>query len=180
MHRMHATTHTHTHTHTLQTIETTGQLPTPPACRTPIDRREVLRRSSGAARKDSCTACERTAFTPCRRTHLAVAGGEKSPPAHGRTDVSPLHALHSSPIDTPASTRALRLDDGRSPPPRRAQRLCHGFIFHSGNLKYRSGSIIGSWILSEIPPIDPGPIEKETQKPVDRVWDFLGFFLDPC
>ena len=37
-----------------------------------IDRREVLRRSSGAARKDSCTACERTAFTPCRRTHSAV------------------------------------------------------------------------------------------------------------
>jgi len=55
-------THTHTHTHTLQTIETTGQLPTPPACSTPIDRREVLRRSSGAARKDSCTACERTAL----------------------------------------------------------------------------------------------------------------------
>jgi hypothetical protein len=37
-----------------------------------IDRREVLRRSSGAARKDSCTACERTAFTPCRRTPSTV------------------------------------------------------------------------------------------------------------
>ena len=34
--------------------------------------REALRRSSWAARKDSCTACERTAFTPCRRTHSAV------------------------------------------------------------------------------------------------------------
>ena len=34
--------------------------------------REVPRRSSGAARKDSCTACERTVFTPCRRTHSAV------------------------------------------------------------------------------------------------------------
>jgi hypothetical protein len=29
------------------------------------------------------------------------AGGEKSPPAHGRRGVSPLHALHSSPLDTP-------------------------------------------------------------------------------
>ena len=73
-HASHACDHTHTpiHTHTLQIIEMTGQLPTPPACSTPIDRREVLRRSSGAARKDSCTACERTAFTPCRRTHSAV------------------------------------------------------------------------------------------------------------
>jgi hypothetical protein len=34
--------------------------------------REALRRSSGAARKDSCTACERTAFTPCCRKHSAV------------------------------------------------------------------------------------------------------------
>ena len=34
--------------------------------------REVPRRSSGAARKDSCTTCERTVFTPCRRTHSAV------------------------------------------------------------------------------------------------------------
>ena len=38
----------------------------------PQHHREVLRRSSGAARKDSCTACERTAFTPCRRTHSAA------------------------------------------------------------------------------------------------------------
>ena len=73
-HASHACDHTHTpiHTHTLQTIEAAGQIPTPPACSTPIDRREVLRRSSGAARKDSCTACERTAFTPCRRTHSAA------------------------------------------------------------------------------------------------------------
>ena len=47
-----------------------------------------------------------------------------------------------------------------------------------GNLKYWSGSI-GSWVLSEIRPIDPvRPIEKETQKRVDRVGDVLGFFLD--
>jgi len=73
-HASHACDHTPTppHTNTLQTIETTGQLPTPPACSTPIDRREILRRSSRAARKDSCTACERTAFTPCRKTHSAV------------------------------------------------------------------------------------------------------------
>ena len=30
---------------------------------------------------------------------------------------------HATPLDTPACTRARRLDDGRSPPPRRAQRL---------------------------------------------------------
>ena len=34
--------------------------------------REVPRRSSGAARKDSCTACKHTVFTPCHRTHSAV------------------------------------------------------------------------------------------------------------
>ena len=34
--------------------------------------REALRRSSWAARKDSCTVCEHTAFTPCRKTHSAV------------------------------------------------------------------------------------------------------------
>ena len=73
-HASHACDHTHPpiHTHTLQTIEATGQIPTPPACSTPLNHREVLRRSSGAARKDSCTACERTAFTPCRRTPSAV------------------------------------------------------------------------------------------------------------
>ena len=36
---------------------------------------------------------------------------------------SPSHALHSSPLDTPASTRARRLDDGQRPPPHHAQRL---------------------------------------------------------
>jgi len=37
-----------------------------------------------------------------------------------------------------------------------------------GNLKYRSGSI-GSWNLSEIPPIDPvRPIQKETQKETQK------------
>ena len=36
------------------------------------------------------------------RTQQSIhAGGEKSPPAHGRTGVSPLHALHSRPLDTP-------------------------------------------------------------------------------
>ena len=34
--------------------------------------REVLRRSNGAVRKDRCTVCKRTVFTPCRRTHSAV------------------------------------------------------------------------------------------------------------
>ena len=37
-----------------------------------------------------------------------------------------------------------------------------------GNLKYRSGSV-GSWDLSEIPPIDPvRPIQKETQKETQK------------
>jgi len=63
---------THTHTHTANNRSNRSD---PHAARMqhpPQHHREVLRRSSGAARKDSCTACERTAFTPCRRTHSAA------------------------------------------------------------------------------------------------------------
>jgi len=65
--------------------------------------REVPRRSSGAARKDSCTACERTVFTPCRRTHSAVdtRRWREEPTSTWPNSVSPLHALHSIPLDTP-------------------------------------------------------------------------------
>ena len=73
-HASHACDHTHTHTHT-HTANNRNDRSAPHAARIqhpPRHHREVLRRSSGAARKDSCTACERTAFTPCRRTHSAA------------------------------------------------------------------------------------------------------------
>ena len=63
--------------------------------------REVLRCSGGVARKESCTAFGRTAFTPCRRAHSQPsirARGEKVRPVHGRTGVSSLHTLHPSPL----------------------------------------------------------------------------------
>ena len=128
-HASHACDHTHTpiHTHTLQTIEATGQIPTPPACSTPLS--TIERFFAGAAEQHGKTAAPPANARPSPRVagrtqpSIHAAGGEKSPPAHGRTDVSPLHSLHSSPLDTPASTRARRLDDGRSPPPRHAQRL---------------------------------------------------------
>ena len=65
--------------------------------------REVPRRSGGAARKDNCTVCERTVFTPCRRTHSAVdtRRWREEPTSTWPNSVSPLHALHSIPLDTP-------------------------------------------------------------------------------
>ena len=90
---------------------------------------EAVRCSAGAAGQHGKTAAPPANAQPSPRVagrtqpSIHAAGGEESPPAHGRTDVRPLHALHSSPLDTPACTRARRLDDGRSPPPRRAQRL---------------------------------------------------------
>ncbi len=119
--------HTPTHTHTLQTIETTGQLPTPPACSTPPG--TIERFFAGAAEQHGKTAAPPANARPSPRVagrtqpSIHANGGERSPPTHGRTDVSPSHALHSSPLDTPASTRARRLDDGRRPPPHHAQRL---------------------------------------------------------
>ena len=70
------------------------------------------------------------------------------------------------------------LSSTRPPPQALLYYTCDGSRPHTqntsavvGNLKYRSGSI-GSWVLSEIPPIDPvRPIEKDTQKRVDRVGD---------
>ena len=45
------------------------------------------------------------------------------PKAKARSSQAHSNRARCSPLDTPASTRALRLDDGRSPPPLRAQRL---------------------------------------------------------
>ena len=128
-HASHACDHTHTpiHTHTLQTIEATGQIPTPPACSTPLS--AIERFFAGAAEQHGKTAAPPANARPSPRVagrtqpSIHAAGGEKSPPAHGRTDVSPSHVMHSSPLDTPASTRARRLDDGQRPPPHHAQRL---------------------------------------------------------
>jgi len=73
-HASHACDHTHTpiHTHTANNRNDRSAPHTARIQHPPRHHREVLRRSSGAARKDSCTACERTAFTPCLRTHSAV------------------------------------------------------------------------------------------------------------
>ena len=119
--------HTHTHTHT-HTANNRNNRSAPHAARMQPPS-TVVRFFAGAAGQHGKTAAPPANARPSPRVagrtqpSIHAAGGEKSPPAHGRTDVSPLHALHSSPLDTPASTRARRLDDGRSPPPRRAQRL---------------------------------------------------------
>jgi len=127
MHRMHAITHTHTHTHT-HCKQSKRQVSSPrrPHAAPPST---VVRCFAGAAGQHGKTAAPPANARPSPRVagrtqpSIHAAGGEKSPPAHGRTDASPSHALHSSSLDTPASTRARRLDDGQRPPPRHAQRL---------------------------------------------------------
>ncbi len=79
--------------------------PTPPACSTPIC--TTIERFFAAAtgqygKTDALSANALSSPRVAGRTQpLIHAGGEKSPPAYGRTGVSPLHALHSSPLDTP-------------------------------------------------------------------------------
>jgi hypothetical protein len=95
-HASHACDHTHTpiHTHTLQTIEATGQIPTPPACSTPLS--TIERFFAGAAEQHGKTAAPPANARPSPRVAgrtqppIHAAGGEKSPPAHGRTDVKPV------------------------------------------------------------------------------------------
>ena len=94
-HASYACDHTHTpiHTHTLQTIETTGQLPTPSACSTPLGTIEKF--FAGAAEQHGKTAAPPANARPSPRVagrtqpSIHAAGGEKSPPAHGRTDLQP-------------------------------------------------------------------------------------------
>ena len=128
---MHATTHTHTHTHT-HCKQSKRQVSSPrrPHAAPPSTVERVF---AGAAGQNGKTAAPPANARPSPRVagrtqpSIHAASGEKSPPAHGptgaRTDVSLLHALHSSPLDTPASTSVRRLDDGRSDPPLRVQRL---------------------------------------------------------
>ena len=95
-HASHACDHTHTpiHTHTLQTLEATGQIPTPPACSTPLS--TIERFFAGAAERHGKTAAPPANARPSPRVAgrtqppIHAAGGEKSPPAHGRTDVKPV------------------------------------------------------------------------------------------
>ena len=49
----------------------------------------------GAANEDSCTACDRTVFTPCRRTHPAVdtLWGREEPAEHGLSGVACSHLI---------------------------------------------------------------------------------------
>ena len=95
-HASHACDHTHTpiHTHTLQTIEATGQIPTPPACSTPLS--TIERFFAGAAEQHGKTAAPPSNARPSPRVAgrtqppIHAASGEESPPAHGRTDVKPV------------------------------------------------------------------------------------------
>ena len=83
-HASHACDHTHTpiHTHTLQTIEATGQIPTPPACSTPLG--TIERFFAGAAEQHGKTAAPPANARPSPRVagrtqpSIHAAGGEKS------------------------------------------------------------------------------------------------------
>ena len=89
-HASHACDHTHPpiHTHTLQTIEATGQIPTPPACSTPLG--TIERFFAGAAEQHGKTAAPPANARPSPRVagrtqpSIHAAGGEK-----GRPDGSP-------------------------------------------------------------------------------------------
>ena len=77
-----------------------------PHCR---NRREVLRCSGGVARKDSCTACERTAFIPCHRTHSAIdtRRRKEEPTSAWPNRCQPVaHSALQPPSTPPASMRA--------------------------------------------------------------------------
>jgi len=100
--------------------------PTPTTCSTPIGTtiERFFAASSGQHGKtDAPPVNARSSPRVAGRTQPSIhASGEKRPPAHGRTGVSPLHNLHSSPLDTPRQHEHGRLDDDRSPPLRHAQR----------------------------------------------------------
>ena len=55
----------------------------------------AVRLQRGAASKDSCTAFDRTVFTPCRRTHPAVdtLWGREEPAEHGLSGVTCSHLI---------------------------------------------------------------------------------------
>ena len=80
--------------------------------------REVLRCSGGVARKDSCTACGRTTFTPCRRAHSAIHAPAERRAHQCMAEQVSARCTHCTPApSTPSSSmRACRLDDDRRPP----------------------------------------------------------------
>jgi hypothetical protein len=78
------------------------------------NRRDVLRCSGWVARKDSCTACERTAFNPCRRTHSAIdtRRRKEEPTSAWPNRVSARCTLCTpAPSIPPVSMRACRFDE---------------------------------------------------------------------
>ena len=128
MHRMHAITHTHpyTHTHCKQSKQQVrsprrphAAPPSAPSRGSSLEQRSSTERQLHRLRTHGLHPVSQDAlsrlYTPPveRRAHQHMAAQTSSPS----------HALHSSPLDTPASTRARRLDDGQRPPPHHAQRL---------------------------------------------------------
>ena len=119
---MHAITHPHpyrlidAHTHCKQSKRQVSS-PRSPHAAPPSGLGTIERFFAGAAEQHRKTAAPPANARPSPRVagrtqpSIHAAGGEKSPPARGRIDVSPPHALHTSPLDTPASTRGA--------PPRR-------------------------------------------------------------
>ncbi len=121
--------HTHTHTHTHTANNRTRQVRSPrrphaappsapsrgssPEQRSSTERQLHCLRTHGLHPVSQDTLNCRNTPPVERRAHQHMAGQTSSPS----------HALHSSPLDTPASTRARRLDDGSRPPPRHAQLL---------------------------------------------------------
>ena len=89
--------------------------PTPPTCIERFLAAAAGQHGKTAAPPANARSSPRVAGRTQPSTHDS---GEKSPPAHGRKGVSPLHALHSSPRQ-----HAGAPSDGRSPPLRSAQRL---------------------------------------------------------
>ena len=125
---MHAITHTHpyTHTHCKQSKRQVSSPrrphaapPSAPSRGSSPEQRSSTERQLHRLRTHGLHPVSQDAlsrrYTPPveRRAHQHMAAQTSSPS----------HALHSSPLDTPASTRARRLDDGQRPPPHHAQRL---------------------------------------------------------
>ena len=115
-HASHACDHTHPpiHTHTLQTIEATGQIPTPPACSTPLS--TIERFFAGAAEQHGKTAAPPANARPsprvAGRTQPSIrACGEKRPPVHDRTGVCVCVFITAGPFTKLCAWGRRRVED---------------------------------------------------------------------
>ena len=114
-HASHACDHTHTpiHTHTLQTIETTGQIPTPPACSTPLG--TIERFFAGAAEQHGKTAAPPANARPSPRVARAL-----TPPARTQRtpQCTPPVTARSGPAHAAAPAAACARPAPHSPAPK--------------------------------------------------------------